>query len=394
MREQFTRCFLYVVLLGYRFNLHLEIMSGQQSNSGTPCRVPKTPPNSGKQGPMKATIPISGVVKQSSNVRMSPIPGPSVSPSLSWRNRASPDHTSGQRSPGSSSYKGKSKYGSGPSEVMRRTASLDTIYLKGHWPRDHFYWGHMGTLQVDKSTQTDDGDLSDLRKIHCISEAEEKYSLRPKLRGNKEPNSRHVSPGDHTLNTSSQTLASCIISPTFKVNPVNIPGKSLPKSSIRSSVEGLNQEIERIVLRTGCEGHTGDRHGLRQATPEGHRAPLAEMLRYNRSRSVNTQTPQDFSHSSGESHGSSPDNEGSKLGTSPHINKFLAREPPDGCEKVRLKSQEEKTNILLEHAIQPSSSFKLRPSLGSAFKMLQPALSPSREHTEPVVLQRDAPTGD
>ena len=31
---------------------------------------------------------------------------------------------------------------------------------------------------------------------------------------------------------------------------------------------------------------------------------------------------------------SSPDLDGSKLGTSPQINRFLAREPPDGCEKV------------------------------------------------------------
>lgn len=35
---------------------------------------------------------------------------------------------------------------------IRRTASLDTIYLKGHWPRDGFHW-HMGTLQIDKATQ-------------------------------------------------------------------------------------------------------------------------------------------------------------------------------------------------------------------------------------------------
>lgn len=33
---------------------------------------------------------------------------------------------------------------------------------------------------------------------------------------------------------------------------------------------------------------------------------------------------------------SSPDLDGSKLGTSPQINRFLAREPPDGCEKVYL----------------------------------------------------------
>lgn len=90
---------------------------------------------------------------------------------------------------------------------------------------------------------------------------------------------------------------------------------------LRSSVEGLNQEIERIVLRTGAEAPL--------PTPEGHRAPLAEILQ---SRSVNTQTPQGFGN--GSSSGSSPDTE-AKLGTSPQLNRFLAREPPDGCEKVR-----------------------------------------------------------
>lgn len=362
-------------------------MSGHQSGASTPCRVAKTPPNSCKQGPLKATIPMSGVVKQSSSVRSvsgkSPTMGPPISPSFSWRSRTSPEQVSGQRSPGSSSYKGKSKFNGRSTEVIRRTASLDTIYLKGHWPKDTFYWGHMGTLQVDKATQTDEVE-HESRKIHCISESEdklEKFGLRPKIRGNKEPGSRHVSPGDHTSDTSSQTLASCMISPTIKINPVNICVKPLPKASMRSSVEGLNQEIERIVLRTGSEGCSNDIYEPRQATPEGHRAPLAELLKYNRSRSVNTQTPQDFSHSSGESHGSSPDNETCKLGTSPHINKFLAREPPDGCEKVRLKSLDDRTNVLLEHA-PPPSTFKLKPSLGSAFKILQPKLSPNEEQIE------------
>lgn len=33
---------------------------------------------------------------------------------------------------------------------MRRTASLDTIYLTGHWPRESMY---LSNLQVDRSTQ-------------------------------------------------------------------------------------------------------------------------------------------------------------------------------------------------------------------------------------------------
>jgi len=40
----------------------------------------------------------------------------------------------------------------GGGSVIRRTASLDTIYLKGQWPRETFYM-YCGHLLVDKSTQ-------------------------------------------------------------------------------------------------------------------------------------------------------------------------------------------------------------------------------------------------
>lgn len=33
----------------------------------------------------------------------------------------------------------------------------------------------------------------------------------------------------------------------------------------------------------------------------------------------------------------SPDVDSNKLALSPHINKFLTREPPDGCEKVKIE---------------------------------------------------------
>lgn len=39
-------------------------------------------------------------------------------------------------------------------------------------------------------------------------------------------------------------------SPIMKASPINIPVKPLPKPTIRSSVEGLNQEIERLVLKS------------------------------------------------------------------------------------------------------------------------------------------------
>lgn len=43
---------------------------------------------------------------------------------------------------------GKGRFGA---SVIRRTASLDTLYHKGQWSRD--YYLHAGQLQVDKSTQ-------------------------------------------------------------------------------------------------------------------------------------------------------------------------------------------------------------------------------------------------
>lgn len=47
----------------------------------------------------------------------------------------------------------------GVGSVIRRTASLDTIYLKGQWPRESFYM-YCGHLLVDKSTQ--------VSKEHCV----------------------------------------------------------------------------------------------------------------------------------------------------------------------------------------------------------------------------------
>ena len=50
----------------------------------------------------------------------------------------------------------------------------------------------------------------------------------------------------------------------------------------------------------------------------------------------------------GGSRGSTPEQEKeSRLGTSPHINRFLAREPPDGCEKVNLKFIEDSRYLRL-----------------------------------------------
>ncbi|GJQ71642.1 hypothetical protein Trydic_g11340 [Trypoxylus dichotomus] len=339
-------------------------MSGQH---GTPSRVTKSSPSSMKQGPMRATIPMSSVIKQSTHIRKTH--SPSLSPTW-WKTRTSPD--SGLRSPGSTAYKEKSKtlgsVGNTTGSAIRRAASLDTIYLKGQWPRDNFYLH----IQIDKATQRSNNQQSSASRT----------GLSP---GNSPVTA------DHTLTTSSQTNTSCIMPQLPRANPVNIPIKPLPKPTMRNSVEGLNQEIERLVLKSGkSETYYSDKneeHKFCQVTPEGHRAPLPEVFRERCS--VNTQTPSandvmGSCHSLSGSVGSSPEHEGNKLGTSPHI--FLARGPPDGCEKVHLKSGEERRSLPLEHSPQqPPCTFQLKPSLGSAFQILQPNLHSSSDQDLPLV---------
>lgn len=78
-------------------------MSGQYGQ-GTPARGLKSSPSSMKQGPMKATLPMSSLLKQSSNF-VCPN-SPNLSPTSGWKSRVSPDHSLGQRSPGSGVSKG------------------------------------------------------------------------------------------------------------------------------------------------------------------------------------------------------------------------------------------------------------------------------------------------
>ncbi|KAL4715996.1 hypothetical protein ACJJTC_013296 [Scirpophaga incertulas] len=318
-------------------------------------RVRKQSDCPAKQGPMRATLPVSSVMKQSGGIKKSCNNSPTLSPTNVWR-RISPDHAlSGQRSPGAVNYKGKGRFGS---SVIRRTASLDTLYHKGQWPRDFYL--HAGQLQVDKSTQTDEGGGISGRSSRGSDDDKLDRFLRSRLRSYKTSTS-----GDN----SSQTM-----SPGFWSR---FGSGSVPLRAARSSVEGLNQEIERLVLYPASGTQTPHLDRIRdKITPEGHRAPLAELFR----RSVNTQTPHDLchtTHSSGGSVCSSPDMEGSKLGTSPQINRFLAREPPDGCEKVNLKAGEgcsEQVSVM-KPAV---AGFTLRPSVRSAFQPLQP--QPPSQH--------------
>ncbi|KAJ1527168.1 hypothetical protein ONE63_008699 [Megalurothrips usitatus] len=393
---------------------------------------------------MRATLPMASLLRRNDNNS----PSLSLSPTAAWRT------LSGQRSPGALatlSYKAKSKTLSGGSShglgssnsVIRRTASLDTLYLQGQWPRDSI------NLQVDKATQTEDWLLGDPRKYRYDFANEdklEKYIRHRLQRTSKEPTSSRErtaafglmmspsfpSPPHHsdqstvTSPSAGSQTSTASGSPLHKAMPVNIPTWKQPGANrppMRSSIEGLNQEIERLVLK-GTKSGTSDQEReedktFQLSTPEGHRAPLADMLRSTRSRSVNTQTPVtgDFATHSSQSSGppsresaspliagvmelsrppsesqvgsgdSSPDRDAGKLGTSPHINKFLAREPPDGCEKVNMKFVEDNRRPMIDFTtygnLKPCVSVQFKPSLGSAFMPLQTLSAAAPGHVSP-----------
>ncbi|CAH1404421.1 unnamed protein product [Nezara viridula] len=342
---------------------------------------------SSKQGPLKATLPVSSLTRQNNSIKEGRSKSPSLSPSVSCKVRISPDtNISGLRSPGAVNYKGKNealrpRVGPGYVPSMRRTASLDTIYLTGQWPRESLY---LSNLQVDRSTQTEDW-YGDPRKVlrHQDSGNEDKLEklIRHRMQRTKEGSSRERTAAFSLLGGGDTHISH--------------------RHRMRSSIEGLNQEIERLVLRStpsfgGLERE--ERKGV-ENTPEGHRAPVADLLR--ETRSVNTQTPAFTAPSSGPpsrnspgggpfsnisdsrpssemhdvSEDSSPEQEGRGLGTSPRINRFLAREPPDGCERVSTRFTEDRRPMVdiseMDYPLKPSMNFQLKPSLGSAFQPLR-----------------------
>ncbi|GFV93454.1 glucocorticoid-induced transcript 1 protein [Trichonephila clavipes] len=210
---------------------------------------------------------------------------------------------------------------SSSSPFIRRTASVDTIYLLGQWQRDALYLSYCGRLMMDRATQTPeefeeaDRRLSQKKCSATTSETSEMKYIRQRLQrtNHGRPLSAHQrqSPiqGDHSaISSSAYGTSSPSISPhannasatyssftSASSRPLPIPIPDIPKPPLiprmRSSVEGLNQEIERIVLReiSGADGEETER--TLEPTPEGHRAPIADLFR--NTQSVNTQTPFD-----------------------------------------------------------------------------------------------------
>ncbi|GFU52917.1 protein FAM117B [Nephila pilipes] len=422
-------------------------MSGQQSQ-----RVRKNVSPGGtatKQGPIRAIVPLS--LMQTCSPTRCLKSSPSNSPPVSWssdgtkvKTRLSPDNrispeSQSTPSPGCRAEKSKTLTKtpvSSSSPFIRRTASVDTIYLLGQWQRDALYLSYCGRLMMDRATQTPeefeeaDRRLPQKKCSATTSETSEMKYIRQRLQrtNHGRPLSAHQrqSPiqGDHSaISSSAYGTSSPSISPhannasatyssftSASSRPLPIPIPDIPKPPLiprmRSSVEGLNQEIERIVLReiSGADGEDTER--TLEPTPEGHRAPIADLFR--NTQSVNTQTPFDRcdscyssnssasgsksvspvvpimpgqmdcsrpSSTEGSKGSGSPDLEGThKLATSPHINKFLAREPPDGCEKVKIAEETRNSTGAGElHKFscpKPSMNFVLLPSQRSAFDPL------------------------
>uniref|UniRef100_A0A3B3S6N6 Family with sequence similarity 117 member Bb n=1 Tax=Paramormyrops kingsleyae TaxID=1676925 RepID=A0A3B3S6N6_9TELE len=358
--------------------------------------------------------------------------------------RRSPEHgrqSPERRSPSSPLSKASPLYSSCCSSSIRRTSSLDTLtgpYLSGHWPRDGSH-AQCAPCMVDQTTQTPSAwadDPSEKRRgSHKRSaswgstdQLKEIAKLRQQLQRSKHSSRHHrdkdrKSPfnGSHAAISQSQV-------PIPKSILVPIPISKSTVSRFRNSVEGLNQEIERIIIH---EPGDRDEQLMPQDVPDGHRAPPPLPHRSSSTRSIDTQTPSggrggltagggggNHSNNSSRSQSTSPTfltvtsdagpespcsseellNDGRekdpypssplpKYASSPKPNNsyMFKREPPEGCERVKAF---EETPSRLPHEIPQflcpdRNKVNFIPKSGSAFclvSILKPLL-PTQELT-------------
>ncbi|CAI5761942.1 Hypothetical predicted protein [Podarcis lilfordi] len=271
---------------------------------------------------------------------------------------------------------------SSPSSIARRTPSLDLLaapYLAGQWPRDNH--GQAAPCMRDKATQTESAwaeeYLEKKKGSHKRSaswgstdQLKEIAKLRQQLQRSKHSSRHHrdkerQSPfhGNHAaINQCQPPVPKSVLVPV-------IPIAKSTGSRFRNSIEGLNQEIEIIIKETGEK----EEQLIPQDIPDGHRAPPPLVQRSSSTRSIDTQTPggaEKGSNNSSRSQSVSPSsflaisNEGSeespcsaddlladprdkengnnsplpKYATSPKPNNsyMFKREPPEGCEKVKV----------------------------------------------------------
>ncbi|KAM9426056.1 protein FAM117A-like isoform 2-T2 [Pholidichthys leucotaenia] len=285
------------------------------------------------------------------------------------------------------------------SSGMRRTMSLDAIvgpYLNGHWPKEAE--GQIGVPCNDKSTQTPYswlekchgrrgsngthkrsaswGSADHLREIAKLKQLQQ--CSKPSASGGHDKGLQHSYPQGHRSLGVTQT------------QPIPIPLKPLSTLAppLRCSVEGLNQELERMFI-----SHSPYQQQRLHEIPDGHRAPVPQQSRSSGSQSDPAATPPSPSSSTSspcsspncictaqpnsadtqpDQHQGSTDGTGVSLlsslsqndadpslawlnSSSPGPNKSCCfqRKPPEGCEKVRVWEE-------------TSTPHKLKPALVSS----------------------------
>ncbi|KAM9336783.1 protein FAM117A-like [Symphorus nematophorus] len=331
--------------------------------------------------------------------------------------------------PRSSRRDGKSAGKTKPHQLssgMRRTMSLDAIigpYLQGHWPKEPE--GQSSLSRKDKSTQTPDSwsDKSQSRRSSSSHKRSASWgsaeNLREiaKLKQQLQQRSKPAVSGGHDKDRQrGYPQGSCSLG-TTQTQPVPIPLAPLSTlvPRLRCSVEGLNQELEGMFI---CQPpHT--QHRLLDV-PDGHRAPVPPQSCSSGSQSDPATTPLSSSSSPAPSSpptyiSTSPPNSEDEpldlhqgltdsaemcllspfspqteadlslpllLSSSPGPNKSCCfqREPPEGCEKVRVW-EETSTPHQLKPALISScpdpNKVNFTPHGGSAFcpvSLLKPLL--------------------
>ncbi|KAJ0015954.1 hypothetical protein NQD34_014244 [Periophthalmus magnuspinnatus] len=257
---------------------------------------------------------------------------------------------------------------------MRRTVSLDAIvgpYLQGHWPKEMD--SPSSLCRKDKSTQTPDSWSDDSRsrqgsinhKRSASWGSAEQLKEIAKLKQQLQQHSYASASGDHEKDllgyahgNSHQGAA--------KTKPIPLTPLSTLVPKLRCSVEGLNQELEGMFF---CQPSPALQKFLE--VPDGHRAPIPSHSCSSGSQSDQASTPLSSSSTSS-SPCCSPTGTSTLQPTSEHMHQgqmestekghmsslsaqreselpllissspgpnksfCFQREPPEGCEKVRV----------------------------------------------------------
>ncbi|KAF7204424.1 protein FAM117A isoform X2 [Nothobranchius furzeri] len=295
------------------------------------------------------------------------------------------------------------------SSGMRRTMSLDAIigpYLQGHWPKELEAQG--SPSRKDKSTQTPDSwvDKSHSRKAssshkRSASWGSEHLKEIAKLKQQLQQCTKPAASGGHDKDRQCYPQGGCSLGAT-QTQPIPIPLSPLSTlvPRLRCSVEGLNQELEGMFI-----SQSPLPLNRLLEVPDGHRAPVP-LHSYSIASQRDCATTPLSSSSTSSSPCSSPQlhpsgfTDGAEMcflsplssqdeadlppliSSSPGLNKSCCfqREPPEGCEKVRVCEEisvtHQEKQALVSSCPDPNK-VNFTPHGGSAFcpvSLLKPLL--------------------